>query len=74
MKTLKEKVIEGEVIIGGMITHFLRPAMMKIYAQCGFDFAYIENEHGMQNPATLSDCILAGLDNNLPTIIILAEY
>ena len=42
---------------------------MKIYAQCGFDFAYIENEHGMQNPENFSDCILAGLDNNLPTII-----
>ena len=69
MRTLKEKVIKGEVVIGGMVTHFLRPAMMKIYAQCGFDFAYIENEHMMQNPETLSDCISAGLDNNLPTII-----
>lgn len=43
-KTLKQKLADGEVVIGGMITHFLRPAMMKIYAQCGFDFAYIENE------------------------------
>jgi 2-keto-3-deoxy-L-rhamnonate aldolase RhmA len=69
MKNLKKKIRERDVVIGGMITHFLRPAMMKIYAQCGFDFAYIENEHGMQNPETLSNCILAGLDNNLPTII-----
>jgi 4-hydroxy-2-oxoheptanedioate aldolase len=69
MKTLKEKILNGQVVIGGMIVHFLRPAMMKIYAQCGFDFAYIENEHSMQNPETLSDCIVAGLDNNLPTII-----
>jgi 2-keto-3-deoxy-L-rhamnonate aldolase RhmA len=39
--TLRQKLQENRMIVGGMITYFLRPAMVKIYAKAGFDFVYI---------------------------------
>lgn len=66
--SLKQRLANGEVVIGGMVTHFLRPAMMKIYANCGFDFIYVENEHAMHDPTGFTDCVLAALDNGIALI------
>lgn len=68
-KSLKQRLQQGDVVIGGTLTHFLRPAMIRLYSKLGFDFVYIENEHSMNAPDILSDCILSANDNNLPVII-----
>lgn len=68
-RNIKQRLKKGDVIVGGMITHFLRPAMIKMYGQLGFDFIYIENEHAMHNPENLVDCVGKASDNDLAVVI-----
>ena len=36
---------EKGILLGGMVTEYLRPSLAKIYARGGFDFVFIEKEH-----------------------------
>ena len=65
---LKKRLQAGEVLIGGMLTEYARPSLVKLYVQSGFDFLYIEYEHGFFNLATLADTVLCARDNGLPVI------
>jgi len=65
---LKKRLQAGDVLIGGMLTEYVRPSLVKLYVQSGFDFLYIEYEHGFFNLATLADTVLCARDNGLPVI------
>ena len=65
---LKKRLRAGEVLIGGMLTEYARPSLVKLYVQSGFDFLYIEYEHGFFDLATLSDTVLCARDNGLPVV------
>ncbi|MFP6770400.1 MAG: hypothetical protein VB859_19655, partial [Planctomycetaceae bacterium] len=45
-RQLKQRLGAGGVLIGGMLTEYARPSLVKLYVQSGFDFLYIEYEHG----------------------------
>ena len=56
------------MVIGGIITEYLRPSLIKYYLQAGFDFVFIENEHTWFSPADIVDTVLCARDNGLPVI------
>lgn len=67
-RKLKQRFKNGDVLVGGMLAEFARPSLVKLYAQAGFDFLYIEYEHGYFDLPTLGDTVLCARDNGLPTI------
>ena len=67
-RQLKQRLKSGEVLIGGIASEYIRPSLVKLYLQAGFDFLYIEYEHGFLNPAALVDTVLCARDNGLPVI------
>ena len=67
-RELKSRLAKGEVLVGGMVTEYLSPSLMKLYRQAGFDFVYIEYEHGYFAPRAFADAVLCARDNGLPVI------
>ena len=67
-RQLKQRLDAGGVLIGGMLTEYARPSLVKLYVQSGFDFLYIEYEHGFFDPTTLADTVLCARDNGLPVV------
>lgn len=67
-RQLKRRLGAGEVLIGGILTEYVRPSLVKLYVQAGFDFLYIEYEHGFLTPHALVDTVLSARDNGLPVI------
>ena len=65
---LKSRLRGGDLLVGGIITEYLRPSLIKYYCQAGFDFVYLENEHTFFSPADLVDTVLCARDNGLPVI------
>ncbi len=65
---LKNLLRGDQVVIGGIITEYLRPSLIKYYLQAGFDFVFIENEHTWFSPADIVDTVLCARDNGLPVI------
>ena len=68
MKNLKAMLKEGKTVIGATLAEYSRPSLIKIYAQAGFDFVFIENEHGFFSLTQLTDIVVAGRDNDLPAV------
>jgi len=64
----KRRINSGELIIGAMVFEYLRPSLVKIFANAGFDFIFIEKEHGIFDSAALPDFVLCARDNNVPVI------
>ena len=67
-RELKERLAAGELLLGGIAAEYLRPSLVKLYARAGFDFLYIEYEHGFMAPTALADTVLCARDNGLPVI------
>ena len=67
-RKMKQRFQAGDVLVGGMLTEFARPSLVKLYIQAGFDFLYIEYEHGYFDLPTLGDTVLCARDNGLPAI------
>lgn len=67
-RRLKQRLASGAVLIGGIASEYIRPSLVKLYLQAGFDFLYIEYEHGFLTPTALVDTVLCARDNGLPVI------
>ncbi len=67
-RLLKRRLRNGDVLVGGMVAEHLRPSLVKLYVQAGFDFMYIEYEHGFFEMTIFADTVLCARDNNLPVI------
>lgn len=67
-RDLKRALRSGRVLVGGMLTEYVRPSLVKLYVQAGFDFLYIEYEHGYFDQTTLGDTVQCARDNGLPVI------
>ena len=73
MSTLIQKLRDGEIVFGGTVSEHLRPSVVKAFASAGFDFVFIENEHGAFEPARLSDFVLCARDNDLTVVAKIPE-
>src|SRR5712691_3226309 len=67
-RNLKARLPAGPALVGGILTEYARPSLVKIYRQASFDFLYVEYEHVFCVPAALADCVLCARDNGLPVI------
>lgn len=65
---LKSRLQNGEVLLGGILAEYARPSLVKLYCQAGFDFLYVEYEHGSFAATALADTVLCARDNGLPVI------
>lgn len=67
-RNFKKRLRNGELLIGGMLSEYARPSLIKLYRQAGFDFLFIENEHALFSPTDLVDLLICARDNQLPVI------
>jgi 2-keto-3-deoxy-L-rhamnonate aldolase RhmA len=65
---LRAALVPSRPALGGIVMEQLRPALIKLYKQAGFDFIYVETEHILHDPTRLSDFILSARDNDVPVI------
>ena len=54
---VKQALRQGRVVIGTMISEMRSPAIGLIMAGAGFDFMFIDTEHGAYNIETVADII-----------------
>ncbi len=54
---VREKLNNGETVLGTMIQELRSPAVPVIFANAGFDFVFIDMEHGAHNMETVADMI-----------------
>ena len=54
---LREKLNRGEPVLGTMIQELRSPAVPMIFANAGFDFIFIDMEHGAHTMETVADLI-----------------
>lgn len=68
MTTLKDRLDAGEVVFGGSVSEHLRPSVVKAYVHAGFDFVFLENEHGSFDRSRMADFVLCARDNGLTVV------
>ena len=73
MKTLIQRLHDGEIVFGGTVTEHLRPSVVKAYVNAGFDYIFLENEHASFEPSRLADFVLCARDNGLTVVSKLGE-
>jgi 2-keto-3-deoxy-L-rhamnonate aldolase RhmA len=66
---LRKKVIAGECIYGTMIRQARDPGAPAIFAAAGFDFVFIDMEHGNYSMETVADLIRGAKSSGIATII-----
>ena len=67
-RAFRRRLKNGELLLGGMVMEYLRPSLVKIYARAGFDFIFVEKEHGIFDSRELPDFVLSARDNRVPII------
>lgn len=67
-RAFKERLKSGEMILGVMVMEYLRPSLVKIMRNAGFDFIFIEKEHGILDSPVLPDFVQCARDNAMPVI------
>jgi 2-keto-3-deoxy-L-rhamnonate aldolase RhmA len=66
---LKALLREGKSAVGTMLVEVRQPSVMHVFANAGFDFVIIDNEHGAFNVETISDlCRAARLIGVTPVV------
>jgi 2-keto-3-deoxy-L-rhamnonate aldolase RhmA len=66
---LREKIEMGRPVLGTFMVEFSGPAVVSVMANAGFDFLFIDGEHGNQNPREVEVTIEAGYQAGLCTIM-----
>ncbi len=67
-REFKRKLKNRELIVGAMVFEYLRPSLVKIFANAGFDFIFIEKEHAFFDGHELPDFVLSARDSGVPII------
>lgn len=60
-------------VLGGIVSEYLRPSVARLYADAGYDFLYLETEHGYFYGAELTDFVLAARAFGLPIVAKVGE-
>lgn len=68
-KALREKIHKGLPVLGTFLVEFTGPAVIHVMANAGFDFVFIDTEHGNQNPRDVEVMIDAGYEAGLCTLV-----
>jgi 4-hydroxy-2-oxoheptanedioate aldolase len=68
-RALREKITGGRPVLGTFLVEFTGPAVIRTMANAGFDFVFLDGEHGNQNPREVETTIEAGHQAGLCTIV-----
>jgi 4-hydroxy-2-oxoheptanedioate aldolase len=68
-RALRDKIQKGFPVVGTFLLEFTGPAVVGVMAKAGFDFVFIDGEHGNQNPRDVEVMIEAGYQAGLCTIV-----
>ena len=66
---VKQKLKEGKIIIGPMVSEIRTPGVAVLFAQAGFDFFLIDMEHSPFTMETVSDMVLAARASGISPIV-----
>lgn len=66
---LKKTLKSGGVVLGTMIGHLRLPAVAVMMKSAGWDFVFVDCEHGSFTQSHLADFCIAARGVNLPTIV-----
>jgi len=66
---LKQTLRAGGGVIGTMISHLRLPAVAVMMKNAGWDFVFVDCEHGSFTPESLADFCIAARGVQLPTIV-----
>jgi 2-keto-3-deoxy-L-rhamnonate aldolase RhmA len=67
--SMKRALKKGKVVFGPMVSEIRSPAIAVLLAQGGFDFFFVDMEHGCFSFETVSDMILAARAADIPVIV-----
>jgi 4-hydroxy-2-oxoheptanedioate aldolase len=66
---VKQKLKEGKIVVGPMVSEIRTPGIAVLFAQAGFDFFLIDMEHSPFTMETVSDMVLAGRASGISPIV-----
>ena len=67
-RDFKRRLKSGDVVLGAMASEYLRPSLIKMFCDAGFDFIFVDKEHIFCDGAEMSDFVLCARDNRMPVI------
>lgn len=73
MTPLKQRLQDGERVLGTFISEVRNPNIAFLLAQAGFDFFVLDNEHGSYSPETVSDIIAGARGAGIEVIVRICE-
>ena len=73
MASLKQRLRNGEQVLGTMVTSFASPDIAKILQVCGFDFMIVDCEHGSFTTREVANIIAVARGIGMPTLVRIPE-
>jgi 2-keto-3-deoxy-L-rhamnonate aldolase RhmA len=73
METVKQRLRNGELVLGTIMSEVRNPNVAYMLAQCGFEFFIIDNEHGAYSSETVSNLIAAARGAGIAAIVRIPE-
>ncbi len=73
MSSLKERLRQGEQLLGTMVTTFASPDLAKILQGCGFDYFIIDCEHGSFTTREVANLIAVARGIGMPALVRIPE-
>jgi len=69
----RERLAKGETVYGCGLQVYRSPEIARTFAAAGFDYVFIDTEHGSYNLETVHDMIIASNDAGITPIVRVAE-
>jgi 2-keto-3-deoxy-L-rhamnonate aldolase RhmA len=69
----RERLVKGETVFGCGLQVYRSPEICRTFAAAGFDYVFIDLEHGSFNLETAQDMIKVALENGITPIVRVAE-
>ena len=73
MASLKERLRNGEQVLGTMVTTFASPDIARILQVCGFDFLIVDCEHGSFTTREVANIIAVARGIGMPALVRIPE-
>src|ERR1700676_5642586 len=73
INTTRERLAKGEVVYGCGLQVYRAPEIPRLFAAAGFDYVFIDMEHGSFNLETVHDMIIASNSAGITPIVRVAE-
>lgn len=73
MYEIKKRLLNGELVLGTIVSEVRNPNIAYMLAQSGFEFFIIDNEHGCYSSETISDMIAGARGAGIAVIVRVCE-